>query len=171
MFRIDINGSAELQAILLAVKASERNIKKAIRQQTKKVVDPEWKRSLAEHGNDLVEHKVLVATGTTLISDQNVKLRAATKGRKLRGGLDPKTQYYVAEYGGDRDKKTTYDAKSRKGKTYKVTRHTARQLRPRNKQGYVFGPAVAQMVPRVAALWTQTVVKVMAEALEGKQQG
>lgn len=171
MFRIDVNNSQELQAILLAVKGAERGIKKSIRQQTKAIVDPEWKRSLAEHSESLVESRVLVATGTSLVSDQNVKLRSATKGRKLSGGLDPKTQYFAAEYGGDPEKVTTYEAKSRKGKTYKVKRHTARQLRSRSKAGRVFGPSVAEMVPRVAALWTQTVVRVMAEALEGKQNG
>lgn len=171
MIRLDVNNLPQLQAVLLAVKAADKAIQKSIRQQTKQVVDPEWKRAMAERSENLLESRVLVATATTLISNQNVRLRSATKGRKLSGGLDPKAEYFAAEYGGDPAKVTTYTTKSRKGKTYQAKRHTARQLRARNRSGYVFGPAVAEMVPRIAALWTQTVVRVMAEALEGKSNG
>lgn len=171
MIRLDVNNLPQLQAVLLAVKAADKAIQKAIRNETKKVVEPEWKSALAERSENLLESRVLVMTGSALVSNQNVKLRSATKGRKLSGGLDPKAEYFAAEYGGDKGKTTTYTTKSRKGKTYKATRHTARQLRARNQQGYVFGPAVAEMVPRIAALWTQTVVRVMAEALEGKSDG
>lgn len=170
--RLDVLNSPELQAIILAVRASKKEIAKAIRQQTKKVVAPEWQRAVAERSESLLESRVLVATATALVSNQNVKLRSASKGRKLSGGLDPKTQYHVAEYGGDREDVRPVEGKSRKGKTYKIPkRHTKRQLRPRKKAGYVFGPSVADMVPRIASLWTQTVVRVFAEALEGKSNG
>jgi hypothetical protein len=169
VIRIDVFNSRELQAVILAVKSSPRAIRRQIRQESKRVVQPEWQKGLAERAESLVEHRLLVATATVLISDQNIKLRSATKGRPLRGGLNPKTQYYVAEYGADRSKRSSYESVSRKGKRYKVpARRTATQLRSRNSQGYVYGPTVANIIPRIASLWTQTVVRIFAESLEGK---
>ena len=170
MIRIDVFNSRELQAVILAVKASRTNIRKAIRQQSKKVIQPEWQKGMAEHAESLLESRVLVASATVLVSDQNVKLRSATKGRRLSGGLNPKTQYYAAEYGADREDSRPVEGRSRKGKAYAIPkRHTKRQLRSRRQSGYVYGPTVASMVPRIASLWAQTVVKVMADALEGKE--
>jgi hypothetical protein len=34
----------------------------------------------------------------------------------------------------------------------------------------VFYPAAREMIPRLAALWIQTTVRTIAEALEGKQE-
>lgn len=166
MLRIDVNSSRELQATILAIRESRTDIQKNIRQQTKKVVQPEFQKAMAERANTRLEHRVLVATARVKVSNQNVTLSTASVGRKLQGGLLPREQKHVVEFGADREKKTTYYARSSKGKDYKVTRKTRMQFRPRKRTGYVFYPAVAEIVPRIAALWVQTTVYTFNTALE-----
>lgn len=167
--RIDVLNSRELQAVLLAVRGADRAIQANIRKHTKEIAEPEWRQALAEHAPDRLSHRALVATGRLAASNQNIRLSSATVGRSLAGGLSPKTEYAAVEFGANRSKRTTYQA-TRNGHTYTVReRRTTQQLLRRNPKGYTFHPAIAQMVPRVAALWVQTVVRTMAEAFEGKQ--
>lgn len=159
-------GSRELQAVLLAMRALPRDVAKEIRKQNRSVVFPEWKKAVAERAHGLFETRVLVQTARATVTDRQVTLTAATVGRPLSGGLNPKTDYHAAEFGADRDQKTTYAARSRRGKQFQVTRHTTRQLRPRKRTGYVVYPAAANILPRIAALWAQTTARSIHEAFE-----
>jgi len=167
MLRIDARSSRELRAILAALKGADREIQQQIRQQTKRAIVPDWQRALAREASSLPQHKVLATTGTASVSNQNVKLASATKGRRLSGGLSPREQFGAYEFGA-KVKRSTYTQRSRKGKSYRVTRTTGRQFPAYNAKGLVFYPAVKRMVPRVASLWAQITVRVIAEALEGK---
>lgn len=168
VLRIDATASRELQAILLAVKRAPAEIQKQIRQQTKSIGLVQWSQALREQASTRLEHRALVDTARVTPSNQNIQLSSATVGRSLSGGLNPKTNYAAIEFGGNRNQKVSYEAVSSKGKRYRVTRRTKSQLRPRNPEGYVFFPAAVRMVPRIAALWAQTVVRTFADALEGK---
>jgi hypothetical protein len=77
--------------------------------------------------------------------------------------LLPKQDYAPAEFGANHKKK----AYRRKG--HVVTRNTTAQFKPRNMKGYVFYPAAREMIPRLASLWVQTVVKTYADIFEGKR--
>lgn len=165
---IDVYGARELQAALLGLRRAEKETQKQVRQHTRDKLLPEWKKGLAEHAETRLEHRVLVDTGRVRMSNQNVRLSSGTVGRKLSGGLTPKEGYGPVEFGADRATKTTYEATSRKGKRYRVTRHTRAQLRPRRPNGYVFYPTAKALIPRFAALWVQTVVRTFYEGIEGK---
>jgi hypothetical protein len=165
---IDINDSKELQAAVLGLRRAERQIQANVRKYTRELLLPEWQKGLAEHAESRLENRVLVKTGRIKMSNQNVRMSSATVGRKLSGGLNPKTDYFAAEFGANRNEKTTYTATSRKGKTFKVTRRTRAQLRPRNKTGYVVYPTAKALIPRFARLWVSTVVRTFHEGIEGK---
>ncbi len=167
--RLDVTKSRELQAALLAIRSLDRTLAKTIRQHTKRIAAPEWTRALTRRASTALEQRVLSATAVVTVSDQNVRAQSASKGRPLSGGLNPKTDFPAVEFGAS-DTPATYQRVSRKGKPHTVTRHTTKQLRPRNPKGYVFYPAAREMVPRLAALWVQTLVRTIATALEGKQE-
>lgn len=169
MYRIDATSSRELQAIILAMRQADKEILTQIRQQTKGAVAPMLQQTMAEHASTRLEHRALVANARTTVSNQNITFSAGKVGRRLRGGLLPKQSAHAVEFGGDRTAKRTYEARSTRGRSFKVTRRTQAQLRPRRKSGYVFYQAVAEIVPRVCALWVQTVVRTFAEGLEGKR--
>lgn len=168
LLRISVYSSRELQALIVRLKGTDRETRKQIRQATKLAAGPIWTSALAEQLSTRVEATVLAKTGRVKVSDQNITLTAASIGRPLSGGLQPKRDYHVIEFGAERDELVTYEARSRKGRTFAVKRHTRRQLRPRKRTGYVVYPAAADAIPRLASLWVQTAMRTLHELVEGK---
>ncbi|WP_156122569.1 hypothetical protein [Microbacterium hominis] len=166
--RIDVLKSREMLATIYAIRSVDKSIQKQIRQNTQRVAAPEWKKALAERANSRLEHRVLVDTAVTSVSNQNLRMQSAGKGKPLRGGLNPKTQYAPVEFGYNAKGKS-YMRRSKKGGKHPVTRVMGTQFKPARRKGYVFYPAAENMVPRMASLFVQTTVRTIAEALEGKE--
>ena len=168
--RLDVTESRELRATIFALRGLDKTLQKMIRVKTKDIAGPEWRKALAERADTRLEHRVIHDTAVVGVTNQNVRVQSAMKGRPLSGGLHPKTHYHAVEFGA-KPKKATYYRASRKGGTHKVTRTVGGYpLKPRRKGGYVFFPAAKEMIPRIAALWVQTTVRTIATALEGKQE-
>ena len=118
--------------------------------------------TINKEADDTVQRRVISATATVAVGDQNIRVQSAAKGRRLSGGLLPKQDYAPVEFGANHKKKTY----RRKGHT--VTRNTTAQFGRRNMKGEVFYPAARKMIPRLASLWVQTVVKLYADKFEGR---
>jgi hypothetical protein len=165
--RISVFESKELQGVILALKGMDKEISKQIRKQTKEVVLPVWKKSVAENISTRLESRAFGNTARIAVSNQNITLSVASVGKPLAGGLNPRTQAHVVEFGADRNKTISYEARSVRGKNFTVRdRRTRAMLRPKNKTGYVFYPTVKDVIPRIASLWIQTTVRAFHEALE-----
>lgn len=164
--RISVYSSRELQGVILGLKAMEKDLAKEIRQHTKRVIEVEWKKAVAENVMSRPEARVLANTARVAVSNQNVTLKSAGIGRPLSGGGRPTEIYGGVEFGGNPDQVTTYQRRSPRGRTHQVKRHTQRQFRPHNRRGYVVYPAAARIIPRLAALWVQTTVRTFYEAIE-----
>jgi hypothetical protein len=160
--RIDVNGSQALQDVILALKNSDAETRRAIRTFTKAEIVKPWLQAVLSEADTTLERRVIAGTATIAVSDQNIRIQSAAKGRPLSGGFDPKRDYAAVEFGAKHKKKRYM----RKG--HPVTRNTTAQFRGRRSQGYVFYPAARQMIPRLASLWVQTVVKTYALIFEGK---
>ena len=160
--RIDVQGSRALQDVILALKSSDAETRRAIRTFTKARIVKPWLDSVLNEADTKMERRVIAGTATIAVSDQNIRIQSAAKGRRLKGGFEPKRDYAGVEFGA-LHKKVTY---TRKG--HRVTRNTTAQFRGRRTQGYVFYPAAREMIPRLARLWVQTVVKTYADIFEGK---
>lgn len=169
MVRLDVLKSRELLATIYALRAIDSTLQKMVRVHTKKMAEPEWKKALAERADTRLEHRVIVDTSVVSVSNQNVRIQSAGKGRPLSGGLNPKVNYPPVEFGAHAKGKT-YERRSKKGGTHRVTRVINTQFKPFNGRGYVFWPAAREMVPRLASLWVQTTVKTIGNALEGKRE-
>lgn len=157
--------------MLLAVRRAPKELQRQIRKQTKTIGQPEWQSAMAQEHQlaSRVTQLVLVKTARMSVSNQNIRLSSASVGKALSGGLKPSVSYAGFEFGADQNGRTSYKAHSRTGTEYWVrNRHTRRQLPRRNPNGFVFYPAVARMIPRIAALWAQTAVRVLMEAFEAK---
>lgn len=169
--RIDVRGSRELQAVIFALRLVDSTFRKVYRREVKRIAEPEFRKALAQHASTRLENRVLVNTAVVRASDQNIRMMSASKGRKLSGGLNPKTDYAAVEFGANRDNKTTYQRTNRSGGgKHKVTRAASRQFRARNRDGYTFYPTVRKFIPRMASLAAQTLVRTLGNATEGKQQ-
>lgn len=164
--RISAFSSKDLQATILAMKGMDRAVAKETRAATKKMIQPAWQKALSENSDTHQEVRVLAQTGRAAVSDQNVTLTSASIGRSLAGGSTPSQLAHSVEFGSDQSFARTYQARSSRGKVYTVRRRTRRQFRPRNRKGYVVYPAAASIIPRLASLWAQTVVRTFYETLE-----
>lgn len=160
--RIDVSGSQELQDVALALQNSDRDTRRAIRTFTKAELTRPWLTAIDSEATTRLEKIVISETATVQVSDQNIRIQSAAKGRQRSGGLSPKHDYAAVEFGAGHKKKTY----TREG--HKVTRNTTAQFRGRRTQGYVFYPAAADMIPRLASLWVQTVVKTIGLIFDGK---
>ena len=171
MLRISVHSSRQLQAVILAVKQLDREVRKEIRQQTRAVVRPEWERAVREHASTRLEQRVFGSTARAVVSDQNVTLKAAHIGKALSGGLKPSLNYAPVEFGANRNEFRPISTKATRTATQSLRlkkRRTLRQFRPANKRGYVVYPAAANIIPRIAALWAQTAARTIHEAFESR---
>lgn len=170
--RIDIEGSRELKAAVLALRSAAKEVRANVRRYSRELMLPEFRRELAQRATDSrTQARVLVDASRITVSDQNVRMRSATGRRPLSGGLVPSAQGSAFEFGSNRRTDTTYWRTARKrsggaGKRHKVTRDTQAQLPRFRKRGWAFYPTVADLIPRFASLWVQTSIRTTLDALE-----
>jgi hypothetical protein len=168
--RISLLASDDLLATVLLLKGVDRELAKQTRAAIKTVTDAEWREAVRGNVATRLETRVLADTARVAVSDQNVTLRAGAIGKPLSGGARPSEIVHSAEFGADQAATASYTANSSKGRAFAVkNRHSRRQFRPRNLKGYVVYPAASRIIPRIAALYVQTAVRTIYEALEGKR--
>lgn len=177
LLSISAQSSREFQLVAVALRQYvDRDLAAGIRKAARAEVEPIWRQAIGEHASlaqqyvsPRVVSQVFGKTARAAVSDRNVTLRAAATGKPLRGGLDFRERQWGAfEFGtSNRKRTTTYTATSTKGKRYTVhDRHTRRQLPVRRAKGWVFYPAAAEAIPRIAALYAQTAMRLLHEAIE-----
>lgn len=177
LLSISASTSREFQLIAVALRSYvDRDLAAGIRKVARAEVEPLWKSAIGEQVSIAQSHvaprlvsAVFGNTARVAVSDRNVTLKAAATGKPLRGGFDYREREWGAiEFGvGNRQRVTTYEATSVKGRRFTVhKRHTRRQLPPRRANGWVFYPAAAEAIPRIAALYAQTAMRLLHEAIE-----
>jgi hypothetical protein len=149
--QLDVRRSPSLTAAIQVMVTMPRETAKATRKYSKTVIQPEWKKGLQAHAPAAqIFHDRLVRPSAAYIADTGVKL-VSGKGDLVR----------QTEFGAAREHKTTYQ---RRG--HKVTRRTQRQFYNYRQKGYVVYPTAEEMIPRIAALWVQTIYRTVAEVIE-----
>lgn len=168
---IDAKTSDQIKVILLSVKAAPKNIQQNIKKYAKADIIPAWQQELAAQPADDLQKRLLVDTGRAGVTNLNVFLKAGGINAKVSGGLSTDTgdnSYRAAEFGANRF--LTHKVKTSDGRISRKQRHTQRQFESTDHKGYVVYPAARKVIPRVAALWTQTIIRTLHDAVEGKLQ-
>jgi len=170
LLKVSAHSSRELQAVIVALKGADKELRRRIRQETKPMAQTAWQQAVAEHasGSNLprVSALVLARTARVAVSDQNVTLKSAGIGQALSGGLLPRRDWAAIEFGvANREEARGYEAR-RNGRSFHVKRRTRRQLPPRRRNGHVVYPAASEIIPRMLALWAQTAARTLHEAFE-----
>jgi CO/xanthine dehydrogenase Mo-binding subunit len=149
--RLKARRSPALKAAIEVLATIPKELAKQVRQHSKRVIAPEWKKGLAEAAPSRVHQTRLVSPSTAYVTDRNVKLIAGRNGDFVR----------ETEFGAYREEFNTY---TRKGG--KVTRRTQRQFWHYTKGGHVVYPTAKNLIPRIGALWVQTAWRTVHEAFE-----
>lgn len=135
--------------MLRSVALVPKTLQKQLRVETKGVLTPVWKESVAARVTNPLESIVEANTATVSTADshglQQVTLQAGQKGKALSGGGKPPQLIAGTEFGSARYK----------------------QFGPRRKEGPVYS-AAADVIPRIASLWIQTAKKILGDSLDGK---
>jgi hypothetical protein len=155
----------ELRAVAAVLRVVEPEIRREINTRTRTELGPVWQRGVAERARTSLDRAVLLP-GTRIAAGNPPTAIAANSKRRLSGGLVPQDEWAPVEFGGNRAKATTYRRRNPSGSTTSVTRHTARQLKPRNSSGWVVFDALAELGPRLASLWAATVVRTVYDKFE-----
>lgn len=168
MLRVSAYSSQELLTVLRGLRNLDRETKKHLRRSLKQIAEQAWKQALAQHADTRLEHRVLVDSGRVRVSDQNVRLTSASLSRGLRGGLKPSANFGPVEFGANPRPGATETVRSRRGKEFSRKRDPNRPFKAPNRKGYVVYPAAAAIIPRILAMYVQTFVRAIYEAIEGK---
>lgn len=162
---ITVRADDRLKAVVLAMKAADRDVRNEINRATRATLGPEWKSMVELHATYRLDTAVLAKGARILAGDPPVAV-AATSTRPLPGRLVPADRWQVVEFGAHGIARRTYTTKSRRGRSYQITRHTQHQLPDRVKTGRVLYPAFEDLAPRAAALWAQLVTKIYLDAAD-----
>lgn len=155
--------SDTFRAAALALKLLPREVRNETNRITRSEMNPVWRKIVGEKAQTEMDRLVLVK-GSRVAPGNPTVLIAASSKRPLSDGLVPDDRDIAAafEFGPpDRNEKETY---TRKGSP--VTRRTKRQLPWRNDKGRVVYAAFAEIGPRLASMWVQTIVRKIMEAHE-----
>lgn len=164
------DGPRELRAAVLALKAVDRDLRRDMNKRMRDTMNPVWKDTLAQHIGWAPEQVIL--KGARIAAGNPPALIAAGSTRPWRAGstLTPRAHWHALEYGaGARGEFVGYERLSPQGRRHTVRRRTKAHLKPRRRNGYVIGPTVAQVLPRMASLFVQSVVRSVMDALEERR--
>lgn len=166
MFKVSVGDApAEMKLAVLAMKKADKFVRREVSQRMRETMTPAWKQEVSGHLTGRTMERAMILPGTRIAAGNPPQLIAASSKRTIGsgGGLTADKHWAGFEYGaGDGVRSVT----SKNGKTYK--RHVMRHLPARNSKGYVLGPASANILPRVASFWTQSVLKSFMDAADGK---
>lgn len=164
------DGPRELRAAVLAMRRADSTIRRDVSARLRTTMNPAWRTSIAHHLTGIPQERILLA-GARIAAGNPPQLVTANSKRKTGrgGGLIPSIHWHAFEYGASNHTPRTYTRRNRGGTgDHRVTRNVTAGLPPRNNSGRVIGPAVAAILPRIAAFWAQSVVRAFMDAAEKK---
>lgn len=166
MLRLSVGDAPrELRAAVLAARAARRDIRNDLNRRVR-TFKPIWADAITSNsGSD--PRDALLSAGARIAPGNPPRLVTASTKKKV-GRLIAVENWAGIEYGANHALTTRYDRTSTKGTRHAVTRHVRTGLPRRRRKGRVIEPAVTQILPRIASLWAQTVVRTYLDALEGK---
>jgi hypothetical protein len=166
---LSVKGSKQLQAVVLALKIVEPKLRPEMYARTRSKILPDWTTGIQEK----INAKPYAAVNTALmkgqrvaVGTQGVSVLAAQSSRPVRPGstLTPSKNWAAAEFG---TKPREEIIRGRRGSTqYAYRRKIMTGFLANNRKGKFAFRQAEEIVSRSVAMWVQTVVQVISEAVE-----
>jgi len=150
---------AELRAAAIALKHADAEIRRGVSARMRGEMNPVWKAEVTQRAGGGMAARILTP-GARISGGNPPQIIAAASKRTVGRGLVPDRHWAGYEFGAGDGVRTVTSAR---GNRYR--RHVMRHLPPRG-QGRVLEPAAAELLPRIASFWAQSVVKVILDAAE-----
>lgn len=166
---LSVKGSKQLQAVVLALKVVEPKLRPEMYARTRQKILPDWTTGIQEKINAQPYSKVntaLMKGQRVAVGTQGVSVLAAQSSRAVRPGstLNPRENWAAAEFG---TKPREALIRGRRGSTqYAYRRKIMTGFLPNNRKGKFAFRVAEEIVSRSVAMWVQTVVQVMSDAVE-----
>jgi hypothetical protein len=166
---LSVRGSKELQAVVLALKIAEPKLRPEMYRRTREKILPDWSTGIQEKINAKPYaklHTALMKGQRVSVGTQGVSVLAAQSSRPVRPGstLTPRQNWAAAEFG---TKPREELIRGRRGSTqYQYRRKIMTGFLANNRKGKFAYRQAEEIVSRSVAMWVQTVVQVMREAVE-----
>lgn len=151
----------QLKAAVLAMKRADATVRRDVATRMRQTMNPVWRSEVTKGGSGLAGR--VLSTGVRIAGGNPAQLVAASSRRTIGHGLVPDRHWAGYEYGADH--RSTRTVTSSKGLRYR--RHVMNHLPARGK-GRVLEPAAREVLPRIAAYWTQSIVRAFMDAADGK---
>lgn len=166
---LSVKGSKQLQAVVLALKTTEPKLRPEMYARTRQKILPDWTTGIQEKINAKPYAKLntaLLKGQRVAVGTQGVSVLAAQSSKGVRPGstLTPRENWAAAEFGA---KPREAVIRGRRGSTqYTYRRKIMTGFLPNNRKGKFAFRQAEEIVSRSVALWVQTVVQVISEAVE-----
>jgi len=166
---LSVKGSKQLQAIVLALKTVEPTLRPEMYARTRSKILPDWTTGIQEKINAKPYAKVntaLMKGQRVAVGTQGVSVLAAQSNKAVRPGstLTPSKNWAAAEFG---TKPREELIRGRRGSTqYSYRRKIMTGFLPNNRKGKFAFRQAEEIISRSVAMWVQTVVQVISEAVE-----
>lgn len=165
---LDVQGSRELQAVVLSLQAADRQVRKDINAAARARLRPIWAEALRGNVRDRLDARVILPGASIAVGVRNVKATAAKSSKPLRGGLVPTRDWPGVELGASPGR-AEFKQRSRKGTIYERTMTTNRQFRRRRVRGAVAFDAAGELGVKLVGIWVRTIVETFQLAAEGNR--
>lgn len=164
---ISVYTSKNLQVAVTLLQGFPSALAKQTRRAIKELATPEWKEAVQTNVHTYSQQAVLANTAKVGVSGQTVTLTSATTGISKQSGVKFSEIARAEEFGAPQGQVATYESTSSRGRKFIVHgRHSTKQL-PAQSRGWTVYPAAAEIIPRIASLLVQTVVRTFHETFEG----
>jgi len=166
---LSVKGSKQLQAVVLALKIAEPKLRPEMYARTRQKILPDWSTGIQEKINAKPYSKVntaLMKGQRVSVGTQGVSVLAAQSSRPVRPGstLTPQKNWAAAEFG---TKPREAVIQGRRGATqYQYRRKIMTGFLANNRRGKFAFRQAEEIISRSVALWVQTVVQVISEAVD-----
>lgn len=160
--------SPELDAVVLALRIAGKDLRKDLYARARSTILPEWQSTIEDKvGGNTLANQVLAKTARVQVGTRGIRLQSATSSRAIsKGGFKPSENFAALEFGA---KWRKANIAGRRGQTkYSYTREINTPFQHRKRKGYYVFPAADLIIKRVAALWVQSTVRTLRDAVEGK---
>lgn len=161
-----VYASRELQAVVVSVKALNRDVRRDLANRTRQTMNPVW-RDLINRRAVTPQDRAILAKGARIAAGNPPKAIAASSRRALPGGLVPADDWSSFEAGTRRpNRRATWRRRSPEGTLHDVRGFPERQLPNYRRGGYVVFPAFKELAERLVSLWVQSLMKSVYDAVE-----